>query len=276
MQIPAMFDLSGKVAVVTGGGGVLCGAMAEGLAAAGATVAVADLFIDNANAVAARINESGGKAAGFYLDVFNKETIQDCCDGILKAYGRIDILVNGVGGNMKGATTSAEQSFFDLPADAVNKVVDLNLVGGTIVPSQVFVKAMLSNENGGSIINISSMNAFTPLTRIPGYSAAKAAVSNFTAWFSVHLAQEYSTKLRVNAIAPGFFLTDQNRFLLTDEATGAPTPRGETIIGHTPMARYGGPEDLIGAALWLASDASSFVTGIVLPVDGGFSAFSGV
>jgi NAD(P)-dependent dehydrogenase (short-subunit alcohol dehydrogenase family) len=150
------------------------------------------------------------------------------------------------------------------------------LTGGTILPSQIFVKAMLDNPDGGSIINISSMNAFRPLTRIPGYSAAKAAVSNFTQWLAVHLAQEYSTKLRVNAIAPGFFLTEQNRFLLTDKETGEPTQRGRTIISHTPMGRYGTPEDLVGATVWLASDASRFVTGIVLPVDGGFSAFSGV
>jgi len=177
---------------------------------------------------------------------------------------------------MKGATTSPEQSFFDLPGDALRMVVDLNLVGGVIVPSQVFVKCMLDNPEGGSIINVSSMNAFRPLTRIPGYSAAKAAVSNFTQWLAVHLAQDYSPALRVNAIAPGFFLTEQNRFLLTDKETGAPTARGECIIGHTPMARYGAPEDLVGAVVWLASDASKFVTGIVLPIDGGFSAFSGV
>jgi NAD(P)-dependent dehydrogenase (short-subunit alcohol dehydrogenase family) len=177
---------------------------------------------------------------------------------------------------MKGATTSPEQSFFDLPADAVQKVFDLNLTGGTIVPTQVFGKRMKDQSEGASIINISSMNALRPLTRIPGYSAAKAAVSNFTQWLSVHLAQEYSPKLRVNAIAPGFFLTEQNRFLLTEEGSGDLTPRGQTIIAHTPMGAFGKPEDLIGVATWLASDASGFVTGIVVPIDGGFSAFSGV
>jgi NAD(P)-dependent dehydrogenase (short-subunit alcohol dehydrogenase family) len=210
------------------------------------------------------------------MDAFNKASIESCCEAVYKDFGRVDILVNGVGGNMKGATTSPEQSFFDLPADAVQKVLDLNLVAGAIVPSQVFVKRMKDNPDGASIINVSSMNAFRPLTRIPGYSAAKAAVSNFTQWLAVHLAQEYNTKLRVNAIAPGFFLTDQNRFLLTDEKTGDLTPRGKAIISHTPMGAFGKPEDLVGVALWLASDASRFVTGIVVPIDGGFSAFSGV
>ncbi len=276
MESLAMFSLKGKIAVVTGGGGVLGGAIAEGLAGAGAAVAVGDLLPDMAQACAQRINDKGGRAAGYYLDVFNPDAIRQCCEDVIRDFGRIDILINAVGGNMKGATTAAEHTFFDLPADAVNKVIDLNLIGGTIVPSQIFIKAMLKNADGGVVVNISSMNAFRPLTRIPGYSAAKAAVSNFTQWLAVHLAQEYSPKLRVNAIAPGFFLTEQNRFLLTDKETGAPTDRGRTIIAHTPMARYGSPDDLIGAAIWLASDASRFVTGIVLPVDGGFSAFSGV
>ncbi len=271
-----LFDLSGRVAVVTGGGGVLGGAIAEGLAKAGATVAVADLLQDMAKACAERIKAAGGRAEGYALNVFDRATIQLCCDAIVQDFGKVDILINAVGGNMKGATTSPEQTFFDLPADALQKVFELNLTGGTILPSQIFVKAMLNNADGGSIINISSMNAFRPLTRIPGYSAAKAAVSNFTQWLAVHLAQEYSTKLRVNAIAPGFFLTEQNRFLLTDKESGEPTQRGKTIIGHTPMGRYGTPDDLVGATVWLASDASRFVTGIVLPVDGGFSAFSGV
>ncbi len=208
--------------------------------------------------------------------MFERDTIQACCNAVMADFGRVDILINGVGGNMKAATTSPEQTFFDIPADTLQKVIDLNLTGGTIVPTQVFLKAMLNNSDGGVIINISSMNSFRPLTRIPGYSAAKAAVSNFTQWLAVHVAQEYNPKLRVNAIAPGFFLTEQNRFLLTDKETGAPTPRGTTIMAHTPMGRYGCPDDLVGAAVWLCSDAAGFVTGIVLPVDGGFSAFSGV
>lgn len=276
MQTLDLFDLKGKVAVVTGGGGVLCGAIAEGLAGAGATVAVADLLPEMAQACADRITAAGGTAKGYLINVFERDTIQACCDAVMADFGRVDILINGVGGNMKAATTSPEQTFFDIPADTLQKVIDLNLTGGTIVPTQVFLKAMLKNNDGGVIINISSMNSFRPLTRIPGYSAAKAAVSNFTQWLAVHVAQEYNPKLRVNAIAPGFFLTEQNRFLLTDKETGAPTPRGTTIMAHTPMGRYGTPDDLVGAAVWLCSDAASFVTGIVLPVDGGFSAFSGV
>ncbi len=271
-----MFQLKGKNAVVTGGGGVLGGGIAEGLAAAGARVAVADLLLDNAEACAKRIADAGGQAKGYYMNAFERDSIQACCDDVIADMGRVDILINAVGGNMPGATTSPDQSFFDLAADAVSKVVDLNLVGGAIVPSQVFVKAMLDNPEGASIINVSSMNAFRPLTRIPGYSAAKAALSNFTQWLAVHLAQEYDVNLRVNAIAPGFFLTEQNRFLLTDKETGEPTARGKQIIGHTPMARYGAPEDLVGTVVWLASDASKFVSGVVVPIDGGFSAFSGV
>ncbi len=276
MKAHELFDLTGKVAVVTGGGGVLGGAMAEGLGMAGASVAIADVLPDNAAGVAQRIVDAGGRASSHKMDVFDRASIEACCNEVRDTFGKIDILVNAVGGNMKGATTSPEQSFFQLPPEGLQKVFDLNLVGGAIVPSQVFIKAMLENEDGGVIINISSMNAFRPLTRIPGYSAAKAAVSNFTQWLSVHLAQEYSTKLRVNAIAPGFFLTEQNRFLLTDEKTGEPTARGNQILGHTPMARYGAPEDLVGTLIWLVSDASKFVTGIVVPVDGGFSAYSGV
>lgn len=271
-----LFHLQGKTAVVTGGGGVLGSAIAEGLAGAGAAVAIGDLMPDMADACAQRIQAAGGRARGYALDVFNRESIQSCCADVMRDFGSVDILINGVGGNMKGATTTPDQSFFDLPADALGKVIDLNLVGGVIIPSQIFVQAMLKNAEGGVIINISSMNAFRPLTRIPGYSAAKAAVSNFTQWLAVHLAQEYNPKLRVNAIAPGFFLTEQNRYLLTDKETGALTDRGRTIIAHTPQGRYGSPEDLVGATIWLASDASRFVTGIVLPVDGGFSAFSGV
>lgn len=268
--------MDGKTAVVTAGAGVLCRGIAEGLAGAGASVAIADLNHDGAADAAEAINRAGGRAKAYALDVFSPDSMRACCEAVLADFGAPHILVNGVGGNMKGATTSPDQSFFDLPADAVLKVIDLNLVGGTILPTQVFARPMIDNPDGGVILNISSMNAFRPLTRIPGYSAAKAAVSNFTQWLAVHLAQEYSPNLRVNAIAPGFFLTEQNRFLLTDKETGAPTPRGESIIAHTPMARYGAPDDLVGTAVWLASDAARFVTGVVVPVDGGFSAYSGV
>jgi NAD(P)-dependent dehydrogenase (short-subunit alcohol dehydrogenase family) len=188
--------------------------------------------------------------------------------------GRVDILVNAAGGNHPLATTSADVSFFDLPVDALRGVSDLNLLG-TILSCQVFGRDM-AERGEGVILNISSMNAFRPLTRIPAYSAAKAAVTNFTQWLAVHMAQNYSPRIRVNAIAPGFFLTEQNRFLLTDQDSGELTARGKAILDHTPMHRFGTPEDLLGAALWLISPASAFVTGIVMPIDGGFSAFSGV
>ena len=193
---------------------------------------------------------------------------------VFEKFGHIDILINGAGGNKPAATTNPEQSFFDLPADALRWVFDLNLMG-TILPCQVFGKIM-AEQKSGVILNISSMNAFRPLTRIAAYSAAKAGVSNFTQWLAVHMAQEYSPEIRVNAIAPGFFLTDQNRFLLIGKDTGELTPRGKSIITHTPMGRFGNPDDLLGTVLWLLSPASAFVTGIVVPVDGGFSAFSGV
>ena len=271
-----LFQLEGKGAVVTGGAGVLGRVIAGALAEVGAKVIIADRLAEDADRVAAQITADGGSAKGLFLDVFDEKSIHACCDAALEELGQIDILINGVGGNIKEATTSPEISFFDMSSEAIRKVMDLNVTGGAIVPSQIFGAHMKDNENGGSIINISSMNALRPLTRIPGYSAAKAAVSNFTQWLSVHLAQEYNTKLRVNAIAPGFFLTEQNRFLLTEQNSGELTARGGSIIAHTPMGAFGKPEDLIGTTLWLASDASRFVTGIVVPVDGGFSAFSGV
>jgi NAD(P)-dependent dehydrogenase (short-subunit alcohol dehydrogenase family) len=193
---------------------------------------------------------------------------------VLEQWGRVDILINGAGGNKKEATTTLDLSFFDLPADAVQWVFSLNFLG-TLLPSQVFGKVM-AEQGDGCILNVSSMSALSPLTRIPAYSAAKAAVSNFTQWLAVHIAQEHTPDVRVNALAPGFFLTEQNRFLLTQEGTGDLTPRGRTIIDHTPMAKFGAPEDLLGATIWLLSPAASFVTGIVVPIDGGFSAFSGV
>jgi len=193
---------------------------------------------------------------------------------VLSTFSRVDILINGAGGNKPAATTNPDQRFFDLPSDALRWVFDLNLMG-TILPCQVFGRLM-ADQKSGVILNISSMNAFRPLTRIAAYSAAKAGVSNFTQWLAVHMAQEYSPEIRVNAIAPGFFLTEQNRFLLTDKNTRELTARGKSILSHTPMARFGAPDDLIGTVIWLLSPASAFVTGIVVPVDGGFSAFSGV
>ena len=269
-----LFNISGKVAVVTGGGGVLCSAISKSLAKCGAKVAVLDLSLESAQKVVDEIKADGGEAIAVKCDVLDKNSIEGAADVVIKSMQKVDILINGAGGNKKQATTSADSSFFDLPADAVQWVFNLNFIG-TLLPSQVFGKLMTA-QKGGNIINISSMNSFRPLTRVPAYSAAKAAVSNFTQWLAVHINQEYSPNIRVNALAPGFFLTDQNRFLLTDEHTGDLTPRGQAIIGHTPMDRFGDPTDLVGTVIWLLSPASSFVTGIVVPIDGGFSAFSGV
>ncbi|MCX6083266.1 MAG: SDR family oxidoreductase [Chloroflexi bacterium] len=270
-NLNSLFDLSGKAAVVTGGAGILCAEMCRALAAAGAKIAVLDLRLEPAEALAA---ELGNGAIGLACNVLDKASVETAAQKIVSAYGRVDILVNGAGGNKPQATTNPEQSFFDLPADALRWVFDLNLMG-TILPSQVFGKIM-AEQKSGVIINISSMNSFRPLTRIAAYSAAKAGVSNFTQWLAVHMAQEYGPEIRVNAIAPGFFLTEQNRFLLTDKETGVLTPRGQQILAHTPAARFGNPNDLAGTLLWLVSPASAFVTGIIVPVDGGFSAFSGV
>jgi len=267
------FSLKGKTAVITGGAGILGSVIARGLGYGGARVLIADIV--DTKPLIDSMAEEGIEGKGYYLDVMNIDKIRACKDEIFKDFKQVDILINAAGGNKKEATTSEELSFFDLPLDALEKVIGLNLFGGAILPSQVFGKEMVKNENGGTIINISSMNAFRPLTRIPGYSAAKAAVSNFTQWLAVHFAQEYSDKIRVNALAPGFFLTNQNRFLLTIE-DGKLTERGKLIIAHTPLGKFGDPEDLIGACIWLVSDTASFVTGIVLPIDGGFSAFSGV
>jgi len=271
--IENLFSLKGKIAVITGGTGVLGFSIAKGLGKAGATVIICARR--NVEEYALSLKKERIEAEGYFIDVLEREKIKETHDKILDKYGKVDILVNCAGGNLKEATTSSELSFFDIPISAFEKVIALNLFGGAILPSQIFGKSMAKNEGGGSIINISSMNAFRPLTKIPGYSAAKAAVSNFTQWLAVHFAMEYNKKLRVNAIAPGFFLTTQNKYLLLDEK-GNLTLRGESIIKHTPMARFGDPEDLIGVCIWLASDASKFVTGVVIPVDGGFNAYSGV
>lgn len=272
-EILKSFSLKGKKAVITGGAGVLGSTIAEGLAMAGAEVAICD--IKNASETAVKLTEKGLSVKGYYINVMNKDEIQKCEGQVLKDFDRVDILLNAAGGNIKEATTSNELSFFDLPLSALEKVISLNLFGGAILPSQVFGKSMIKNKEGGCILNVSSMNAFRPLTRISGYSAAKAAVSNFTQWLAVHFAMEYNKNLRVNAVAPGFFLTEQNRFLLTD-GKGNLTPRGELIIKHTPMGRFGEDKELIGTCIWLCSDASRFVTGTVIPVDGGFNAYSGV
>jgi len=262
-----------RVAVVTGGAGVLCSAIAKGLAQQGITVVLLDLALDKAEAVAESIRSEGGAGLALRASVLDRSDLEVAAEKILETYGRIDILINGAGGNHPKATTSDEMPFFDLPEESVRFVFDLNFLG-TLLPSQVFGRVM-AETGTGVILNIASMNAFRPLTRIPAYSAAKAAITNFTQWLAVHMAQNVSKDIRVNAIAPGFFLTDQNRFLLTTES-GDLTPRGSQIIGHTPMGRFGDPEDLVGTVNWLVSPDSSFVHGIVVPIDGGFSAYSGV
>ena len=268
-----LFDLTGKVAAITGGGGVICGAFARELGARGVKVAVLDRAVANAQSVVEQINSAGGAAIAVACDVLDLASIRAAADTIIGAFGRIDILIYGAGGNKKEATTGPEMSFFDIPADALRFVIDLNLLG-SVLPSQVFGKIM-AEQKDGVILNISSMNSFRPLTKIIGYSTAKAAINNFTQWLAVHIAQNYSPNVRVNAMAPGFFETEQNKFLLRTEA-GELTARGRQIVDHTPAGRFGVPEDMLGTLVWLLAPASRFVTGIVVPVDGGFSAFSGV
>jgi len=267
-------DLGGTVVAITGGGGVLCSAMAKGLAASGAAVALLDVVEEAAAKVAGEIADAGGKALPVVCNVLDRESIERAAAKVEADLGPTNVLINGAGGNKAQATTTEDLSFFDLPEDAVRWVFELNFMG-TFLTCQVFGKRM-AGRGAGSIVNVSSMNAIRPLTRIPAYSAAKSAVTNFTQWLAVHMNQNYGTGIRVNAIAPGFFLTEQNRYLLTDRESGELTPRAKTILGHTPAARFGAPEDLVGTLLWLLSDSSEFVNGIVVPVDGGFSAFSGV
>lgn len=269
-----LFDLSGKVAVLTGAGGVLIGAMARELAARGVRVAALDLSLELAERTADEIRQAGGEALAVQANVLEPASLKAAAGAVVARWGRVDVLINGAGGNRKDATVSPDLAFFDLPPEALRFVMDLNLLG-TILPSQVFGRLMAERREG-VIVNISSMSANRALTRVLGYSAAKAAVNNFTQWLAVHLAQDCAPGLRVNAIAPGFFETAQNKFLLRDEKTGELTERGRKIIDHTPMGRFGVPADLLGALVWLLSPSASFVTGIVVPVDGGFSAFSGV
>jgi NAD(P)-dependent dehydrogenase (short-subunit alcohol dehydrogenase family) len=268
------YDFSGRTVVITGGAGILGGEMACALVGCGANVVILDRDPALADRLMDRLGCGPGCAIVVYGDVLDPEVLGQARETILAEFGRVDALINAAGGNNPRATTSEEVSFFDLPAEALRFVADLNLLG-TVLPCQVFGRLM-AEQGEGVVLNVSSMAALRPLTRIPAYSAAKAAVSNFTRWLAVHMAQEYSPHIRVNAIAPGFFLTVQNRFLLLDEGTGEPTPRGHSIVEHTPMGRFGDPEDLLGTVLWLLSPASSFITGIVVPVDGGFQAFGGV
>jgi NAD(P)-dependent dehydrogenase (short-subunit alcohol dehydrogenase family) len=274
------FDLSGRTAVITGGGGALCGAMADALGTMGVKVAVLDISLEKAEFRAQAIARSGGTARAFACDVLDAVQLRQCCDAVCEAFGPPDLLVNGAGGNDPRGSTSVEfqepaqagataQSFFDLDAAGFRHVFDLNFMG-TFLTTQAFSRGMVA-KGKGSIVNISSMSAFMPLTKVAAYSAAKAAVSNFTQWLAVHFSH---AGVRVNALAPGFFMTEQLRFLHIDAKTGELLPRARQVIAHTPMGRYGQPDDLIGALVWLLADASAFVTGVVVPVDGGFSSYS--
>jgi len=273
-ELTRLYDFSGQTVVITGGAGILGGEMACALVGCRANVAILDRDPAMAERLVHRIPAGVGRFIIVYGDVMDRDKLATARDRILAEFGKVDALINAAGGNNPRATTGATGSFFDLPPEALRGVLDLNLLG-TVLPSQVFGRLM-AQQKSGVILNVSSMNALRPLTRIPAYSAAKAAVSNFTQWLAVHMAQEYSPAIRVNAIAPGFFLTEQNRFLLTEKETGELTARGKKILEHTPMGRFGVPEDLLGAVLWLLSPASAFVTGAVIPVDGGFAAYSGV
>jgi NAD(P)-dependent dehydrogenase (short-subunit alcohol dehydrogenase family) len=274
MNLEEPFDFAGRVAAITGGGGVLCGTLARALAQCGATVAVLDILPAAAEEVAGEITAAGGQAIPVQADVLDKQSLQDAVRAVDDAFGRIDILINGAGGARKDATTSETLSFFDLPEEAVRWVFDLNMMG-TFLPCQVFGRYMV-DHGGGNILNISSMAAARPLTKSVAYSAAKAAVANFTQWLAVYMSEEYSSCIRVNALMPGFFLTTQNRFLLIDEESGAPTERGHKIIDHTPMGRFGRPEDLLGPAMLVLSELGEFMHGTAIAVDGGFSIYGGV
>ncbi len=274
MDFQALFNVRGLTAVITGGSGALGGAMARALAQAGVRVAVVSLHAESSGTVAQSIRAEGGQAIGLACDVLDRAALEHALEQVTGTFGPLDILINAAGGNQPQATTGAERSFFDLDMRTTNNVFGLNF-SGTFQSCQVFGRGM-AEQGQGCIVNVTSMSALRPLTRIPAYSAAKAAVANFTQWLAVYMAQEFSSRIRVNALAPGFFLTEQNRYLLIDAQNGEMTPRGRKILDHTPAGRIGTPEDLIGILLWLVSPASAFVTGVVIPVDGGFSAFSGV
>lgn len=274
-MVASLFDLTGKVAVVTGGTGALGKGMCMGLAEAGATVVVLARDQAKIDQTVDDIRRAGGKASGISADALDKSALEKAAQHVMQEYGRVDILVNGAGGNKPEATAvPGQRTFFDLPPDALEWVFNLNFVSA-LLASQVFGSVFVTQQSG-VIVNVSSMAAFKIMTRVVAYSAAKAAINNFTQWLAVYMALEHSVNIRVNAIAPGFFLGEQNRFLLIDANTGELTPRGSSIIKTTPMKRFGDPDDLIGTLVWLCSDASRFVTGIVVPVDGGFSAFSGI
>ena len=271
--IDDLFQLKGATALITGGGGVLAGAIGFGLSKAGVRVVLADIREENANANSSAINSTGGDASVIVMNVLDTSSIEKACSEILKSHSKIDILINAAGGNMPGATINPDQEIFDLKIEDLDKVTDLNFKG-TVLPSMVVGKIM-AKQNSGSILNISSMAAMKSMTRVLGYSAAKAAVSNFTQWMAMEMGRKYGDKIRVNAIAPGFFIGDQNRALLINE-DGSYTERGNLVIQNTPMGRFGEADELIGAVLYLSGRSASFVTGVILPVDGGFNFFSGV
>lgn len=273
MTVQNLFSVQNKVAVVTGGTGVLCSVMAKGLASAGAKVVIIGRRAEVGQKLADEINHSGGVALSTSADVLNADQLKEARKKVLETFGSIDILVNGAGGNMPGATIPPDKTFFDLDPKAFQQVVDLNLLG-TVLPTQIFGEVMAARKKG-VIINISSMAALKPITRVVGYSAAKAAIDNFTQWLAVEMAKKVGEGIRVNAIAPGFFITEQNRALLTNP-DGSLTARGNSVIHQTPFGRFGEADELVGTLLWLCSDASKFVTGITVPVDGGFSSFAGV
>jgi NAD(P)-dependent dehydrogenase (short-subunit alcohol dehydrogenase family) len=273
MNISDFFDVKDKTIVITGGAGIICSEMARTLGSLGANIVVLDLSESAMEKLSKELSEKNIKHIVLKTNVLEKEQLLKAKEETILNFGKIDVLINGAGGNHPSATTSQDKSFFELPQDAVQWVFNLNFLG-TFLASQVFGE-YFAEKGEGQIINISSMNAFRPLTNIPAYSAAKAAVSNFTQWLAVHMNHNYSKKIRVNAVAPGFLLTNQNRFLLTNE-DGSLTARGNKILEHTPMERFGTPEDLISTVIWLISDKSAFVNGIVVPIDGGFSAYSGV
>jgi len=268
-----MFRLNGKVAVITGAGGIICSELAKDLAGVGAKIALLDLSLERAQAATDVITQAGGDAIAVEADVLSEESLKKAKDSVLNKFGKIDILINGAGGNSPKATTNPDQTFFDLPVDAIKWVFDLNFMG-TVLPTQIFGKLM-ADQKTGCIVNIASMASYRPLTKVLAYSSSKSAIVNYTEWMAVHFCQNYSPEIRVNAIAPGFLLTEQNRFLLTNE-DGSLTPRGDSVIRSTPMARFGRPDEMSGAVIYLCSDAATFVTGTVLPIDGGFNAFSGV
>lgn len=267
------FDISGQVAVITGAGGIICGTMAREMAKKGVKVALLDLFVESAQKIADEINTAGGDAIAVKANVLDRDSLEAARDEVIAHFGHIDILINGAGGNKKEATVSPDRDFFHLDLNAFKWVFDLN-VTGAVLTTMVFGE-LLAKQGHGNVINIASMSSYHPLTNTAAYCGAKAAVANFTEWMATHFNQNYSNNIRVNAIAPGFLLTNQNRYLLTKE-DGSATPRGERVLAKTPMGRYGEPEEMVGPVIFLCSEAASFVNGAVIPIDGGFSSYWGV